>query len=121
MTVCLETRTSGSKQVWQLLKNACEADNEDAFALIQAAQLQLPQDSLTTAIDQAGVYYRVPICCIQLPDNYNVDNALAAMKAKKAPKEKQIAVSSNQRSWKETIDLKSQNKYFVPFSETEII
>ena len=42
MTVCLETRTSGSKQVWQLLKNACEADNEDAFALIQAAQLQLP-------------------------------------------------------------------------------
>ena len=88
MIVCLETRTSGSKQVWQLLKNACEADNEDAFALIQAAQLQLPQDSLTTAIDQAGVYYRVPICCIQLPENYNVDNALAAMKAKKAPKEK---------------------------------
>lgn len=60
----VETRTSGSKQVWQLLKNACEASNEDAQALIQAAQLQLPQESLTTAIDQAGVYYRVPICCI---------------------------------------------------------
>jgi len=57
-----------------------------------AAQLQLPQDSLTTAIDQAGVYYRVPICCIQLPDNYSVDNVMAAMKAKKAPKEKQITI-----------------------------
>lgn len=34
-----ETRTSGSKQVWQLLKNACEADQEDAMALITAAQL----------------------------------------------------------------------------------
>jgi len=37
-----ETRTGGSKQVWQLLKNACEADNDDAVALIAAAQLQLP-------------------------------------------------------------------------------
>jgi len=49
--VCLETRTSGSKEVWMLLRNACEADPETAHALTQAAQLQLPQDSLTTAID----------------------------------------------------------------------
>ena len=35
--LCVETRTSGSKQVWQLLKNACEADFEDAYALILAA------------------------------------------------------------------------------------
>lgn len=34
-----ETRTSGSKQVWQLLRNACDADHEDAKALIEAAQL----------------------------------------------------------------------------------
>ena len=71
-----------------LLKNACEADHEDASALIMAAQLQLPQESLTTAIDSGGVYYRVPICCIQLPDNYNVDPAADALRARKAPKEK---------------------------------
>ena len=58
-----------------------------------AANLQLPQDSLTTAIDHAGVYYRVPICCIQSPENYGVDFAMDAMKAKKVPKEKQISVS----------------------------
>ena len=101
LRVCLltllsaETRTSGSKQVWQLLKNACEADHEDAYALILAAQLQLPQESLTTAIDQAGVYYRVPICCIQNPDGYEIDAAMDAMKSKKAPKEKQINVSTS--------------------------
>ena len=48
----------------------------------------MPQDSLTTAIDQAGVYYRVPICCINDPDNYSMDNAMDAMRNKKAPKEK---------------------------------
>ena len=47
----IETRTSGAKDVWQLLRNACEADNETAAALVMAAQLTLPQDSLTTAID----------------------------------------------------------------------
>ena len=76
-----------------LLKNACEAEENDAAVLIKVAELQLPQDSLTTAIDSAGVYYRVPICCIQDPDNYEVDTAMDAMKAKKAPKEKNITVS----------------------------
>ena len=61
--------------------------------MIEAAQLQLPQDSLTTAIDTAGVYYRVPIYCISDPDNYNVDNVMEAMRNKKAPKEKQYKVS----------------------------
>lgn len=34
-----ETRTSGAKEVWMLLKNACECSNDDAMALIAAAQL----------------------------------------------------------------------------------
>ena len=34
LQLCEETRTSGSKQVWQMLKNACEADPEDAKAII---------------------------------------------------------------------------------------
>jgi len=34
----------------------------------------------------------VPICCIQEPDSYNVDAALDALKAKKAPQEKMIKI-----------------------------
>lgn len=37
-----ETRTSGSKQVWELLKTACLEDEGTAKALIVAAELQLP-------------------------------------------------------------------------------
>ena len=65
---CIETRTSGSKHVWMLLKNACEAEEADAMEMIKASGLQLPQDSLTTAIDEGGVYYRVPIACINDPE-----------------------------------------------------
>ena len=52
----------------------------------------LPQDSLTTVIDEHGVYYRVPICCIQDPDNYEKDPVMDAIKSKKAPTENQISV-----------------------------
>ena len=72
----LETRTGGSKHVWQLLKNCCEADADTAMAIIAASGLQLPQDSLTTAIDESGVYYRVPIACINDPEQYEQDHQL---------------------------------------------
>jgi hypothetical protein len=49
--LCLETRTSGSKQVWELLHHACTEEEATALALIEACDLQLPQNSLTTAID----------------------------------------------------------------------
>jgi hypothetical protein len=35
----LETRTSGSKQVWELLHNACNEDESTALALIEAGEL----------------------------------------------------------------------------------
>jgi hypothetical protein len=70
----LETRTSGSKQVWELLHIACREDEATALALIDAAELQLPQNSLTTAIDNAGIYYRVPIACINEPLNFSLNN-----------------------------------------------
>ena len=34
----------------------------------------------------------MPICCIQDPDNFNVDAVMDALKAKKAPAEKAIKV-----------------------------
>jgi hypothetical protein len=59
--------------VWQLLRNACSEDEETANALILAAGLQMPQNSLTLIIDEAGVYFRVPICCINEPLNFNAN------------------------------------------------
>ena len=62
-----ETRTQGSSHIWQLLRNACEETPETAEALILAAGLTMPQNSLTLVIDENGVYYRVPISCINEP------------------------------------------------------
>ena len=60
--------------MWELLHTACIEDHETGLALVDAAELQLPQNCLTTVIDQAGVYYRVPIACINDPFNYNKNN-----------------------------------------------
>ena len=49
-----ETRTSGHRHIWTLLKNACSEDHETANALILAAGLQMPQNSLTLVIDEGG-------------------------------------------------------------------
>lgn len=68
-----ETRIQGSAHIWQLLRNSCEETPETAEALISAAGLSMPQNSLTLVIDENGVYYRVPISCINEPLNYNVN------------------------------------------------
>jgi hypothetical protein len=59
-----------------------------ALAIVNAAELQLPQDSLTTAIDSQGIYYRIPIACINDPQKYSVDKVLEKMQAEKAPDER---------------------------------
>jgi hypothetical protein len=68
-----ETRTSGSRHIWNCIRSACEEDFETAEALILAADLQMPQNSLTLCIDDTGVYYRVPICLINEPCSYDAD------------------------------------------------
>jgi hypothetical protein len=47
----------------------------------------MPQNSLTLVIDENGVYYRVPISCINDPINYSVNYQDQKMKKKEAPKE----------------------------------
>jgi len=55
------------------LRNACAETHDTAEALILAAGLTMPQNSLTLVIDENGVYYRVPICCINEPLNFSVN------------------------------------------------
>ena len=64
-----------------------------AVALVEAAELRLPQNSLTCAIDRTGQYYRVPIACINNPNTYGRNEELQRMKSKKSPKMKKINVS----------------------------
>ncbi len=65
--ILTDTRTQGRPDIWQLLRNCCDEDPATAEALLVAAGLQIPQGSLTLVIDDSGVYYRVPICCINKP------------------------------------------------------
>ena len=60
------------------------------ISLIEAAELKMPQNSLTCIIDKDGAYYRIPIACINPPIKYKVDKALDALRSKEKPKEKII-------------------------------
>ena len=102
-----ETRTSGAREIWQLLRNACEADHETAQALVAAADLDLPQNSLTTCIEKrSGLYYRVPICCINDPVNYEKNYLEQKLKNKEAPPKKTIKVSDLQTDSVQNIKIK---------------
>lgn len=46
----------------------------------------MPQNSLTLVVDEQGMYYRVPICVINDPVNYDADYVNEKLKLKKAPK-----------------------------------
>ncbi|CDW87679.1 UNKNOWN [Stylonychia lemnae] len=89
-----ETRTQGQSHIWQLLKNACSETHDSAEALILAAGLTMPQNSLTLVIDENGVYYRVPLCCINEPMNYSVNSQDEKLKEKEKPPEILYNVSS---------------------------
>lgn len=53
----------------------------------------MQSNSLTTCIDRNGQYYRIPICCINDPVNYQQDFLLDALKGKQAPPKELITVS----------------------------
>ena len=86
----LDTRTQGSSQVWNLLNSACSEDSATAEALILASGLQMPNNSLTLVIDEQGIYYRLPVCVINDPLNFNADFAMEKLKNKEQPPEQTI-------------------------------
>lgn len=73
-----------------MLKSCAEEDHETANALILAAGMQMPQNSLTLVVDETGMYYRVPICVINDPENFNADFQTEKLKSKVQPKEIRI-------------------------------
>ena len=53
----------------------------------------MPQNSLTLVIDENGVYYRIPLCCINEPANYSVNYVDQKIKDKPKPALKTFNVS----------------------------
>lgn len=89
MSDFLETRSSGSPEVWMLLRTVCDEieDSGDGQAMILASDLKMPNNSLTLVIDQQGVYYRIPIACINEPNKYQVGNIEEQLAKKERPPE----------------------------------
>ena len=54
----------------------------------------MPQNSLTLVIDESGIYYRIPICVINEPLNFNADYLAEKLKNKEAPPVRMINVSN---------------------------
>lgn len=54
----------------------------------------MPNYSLTHVIDEHGLYYRVPICCINDPVNYSVKEK-DPLESKPKPQEHFLNVSLN--------------------------
>ena len=50
----------------------------------------MPQNSLTLVVDETGMYYRVPICMINDPMNYDADFVNEKLKLKAKPADETI-------------------------------
>ena len=58
----------------------------------------MPNNSLTHCIDDSGVYYRIPICVINDPINYDADFQTQKLKNKKQPDEKGMTLKCRHAS-----------------------
>ena len=59
-----------------------------------AAGLQMPQNSLTLVVDENQMYYRIPLCVINDPLNFDADHLAKKLVDKKTPKEVIYKVST---------------------------
>jgi hypothetical protein len=55
--------------------------------MIEASDLKISNDSITLVIDQTGIYYRIPIACINEPSKFVENSQLTSIKNKKKPDE----------------------------------
>lgn len=76
--------------IWSMLRNSCEEDAATAAAILEAAGVTIPQKSLTLIIDEQGIYYRIPIACINDPVEYSHDPQAKKRADKPAPDEKML-------------------------------
>ncbi len=84
-------------------------DSATAQAMISASGLQMPQNSITLIIDASGVYYWIPIACINEPVRLEVNEAEDALKAKSMKQIEEKVMSLKVRSTKGDTEMKISN------------
>ncbi|KAM3137647.1 hypothetical protein pb186bvf_010261 [Paramecium bursaria] len=62
-----ESRIEGSAQNWAAIRQAVEADEQNAKAILNAVELRLVNQSIQILYDPQGQKYDVPIFCINKP------------------------------------------------------
>ena len=85
-----DTRTQGERQIWLVIRRACEASAEDALALLESNNITPSGGSLTLCYDERRYPYRVPITCINEPRSY-LKSDLEVRKEKEKPEEREIS------------------------------
>lgn len=61
--------------------------------MIECADLKISNESMTLVIDQTGIYYRVPIACINDPSKFVEKQEVVEMRSKKRPADETFPVS----------------------------
>ena len=61
------TRTTGKRNVWMVIKSAVEADHESAVLLLQMSGVALKGENMTLLEDTNGNLYEIPIFMINDP------------------------------------------------------
>lgn len=54
-------------ECWGAIKMACDADEQNALAIIASAELKLVSKSIQILYDSQGMKYDVPVFCINEP------------------------------------------------------
>ena len=62
--------------------------------MLEASELKISNESMTLVIDQTGIYYRIPIACINEPAKFVENEQTVTIRNKKRPEEVTFPVSS---------------------------
>lgn len=75
------TRTTGRRNVWMVIKSAVEADHETASLLLQMSGIALKGDNITILEDTNGNLYEVPVFIVNDPVSFSNEKKKAVPKA----------------------------------------
>lgn len=86
------TRSSGSRRIWLLLKEAVEADHLSAAMRLQMGAIEVQSGCMTSCKDADGNMYEMPIFVLNDPRRFLEDQVGPQRKAQKPTEIKSITV-----------------------------
>ena len=86
------TRSSGSRRIWLLLKEAVEADHLSAAMLLQMGSIGVQSGCMTSCKDAEDNLYEIPLFVLNDPRRFSEDQVVPQRKAQKPTEIKSITV-----------------------------